>query len=341
MLAAATLLGWAAGRRVCGRRDERRADVRPTVRTGRYAAADRGDRHRGADRCNSIFNLPHRPGGSPIPPMRRRRSPPKSPSTDAADIRTTRCKSPGPAGRTSCGAPMCGPMMTGCSPPRPAWCFSDCSRFFPPLPRWSPAMGCSPIPSTIGDNLQTLSLMLPEGSFQIVQDQIARVLMKGNTALGATFLFGLALARWSANAGVKAVIDALNVVYEEREKRSFVRLNLISLAFTCAGIAALLLMVSAVVALPAAARPYRPCAGEPDHHQPGAMAAVAGDPAGRARSCSTGSDRAGGRRAGNGSASARWRPRCSGSRVRRCCPGTCRTSQTTARPMARSAPRSA
>src|ERR1700761_443759 len=106
--------------------------------------------------------------------------------------------------------------------------------------------------STISDNLQTLAMVLPAGSFQIVQDQIARVLMKGNTALGATFLFGLALALWSANAGVKAVIDALNVVYEEREKRSFVRLNLLSLAFTTGGIAALLLMVSAVVALPLA-----------------------------------------------------------------------------------------
>ena len=97
--------------------------------------------------------------------------------------------------------------------------------------------------STIGANLQTLALMLPEGSFQIVQDQIARVLAKGNASLGATFLFGLALALWSANAGVKAIIDALNVVNEEREKRSFVRLNLISLAFTTGGIAALLLMV--------------------------------------------------------------------------------------------------
>jgi membrane protein len=107
-------------------------------------------------------------------------------------------------------------------------------------------------PSTIGANLQKLALMLPQGSFEIVQDQIARVVAKGNTALGATFLFGLALAIWSANAGVKAIIDALNVVYEEREKRSFIRLNLVSLAFTTGGIAALLLMVGAVVAFPLA-----------------------------------------------------------------------------------------
>jgi membrane protein len=123
---------------------------------------------------------------------------------------------------------------------------------FPAITALVSCYGLFANPATIGANLQTLALMLPEGSFQIVQDQIARVLMKGNTALGATFLFGLALAVWSANAGVKAVIDALNVAYEEREKRSFIRLNLLSLAFTTGGIAALLLMVSAVVALPLA-----------------------------------------------------------------------------------------
>lgn len=104
--------------------------------------------------------------------------------------------------------------------------------------------------STISGNLQSLALMLPDGSFQIVQDQITRVLAKGQARLGLTFLFGLALALWSANAGVKAVIDALNVVYGEREKRSVIRLNLLSLAFTTGAIAALLVMVSAVVALP-------------------------------------------------------------------------------------------
>ena len=106
--------------------------------------------------------------------------------------------------------------------------------------------------STIGTNLQTMAVMLPQGSFQIVQDQITRVLSKGDTALGATFLFGLGLAIWSANAGVKAVIEALNVVYDEREKRGFFRLNLLSLAFTIGAIVALMLLVSAVVALPLA-----------------------------------------------------------------------------------------
>ncbi len=123
---------------------------------------------------------------------------------------------------------------------------------FPAITALVSCYGLFADPSTIGANLQTLALMLPESSFQIVQDQIARVLDQGSTALRASFLFGLGLAVWSANAGVKAVIDALNVVDGESEKRSFIRLNLLSLAFTSGGIAALLLMVGAVVAFPLA-----------------------------------------------------------------------------------------
>jgi len=123
---------------------------------------------------------------------------------------------------------------------------------FPAVTALVSSYGLFADPATIGSNLQTLALMLPEGSFQIVQDQIARVLAKGTGALGGTFLFGLALALWSANAGVKAIIDALNVAYEVRETRSFIRLNLLSLALTAGGIAALLLMIAAVVAFPLA-----------------------------------------------------------------------------------------
>jgi membrane protein len=123
---------------------------------------------------------------------------------------------------------------------------------FPAITALVSCYGLFANPSTIGANLQTLALMLPDGSFQIVQDQIARVMAKDHTALSATFLFGLVFAVWSANAGIKAVIDALDVVYGEREKRGFIRLNLLSLVFTIGGIAALMLMVSAVVAFPLA-----------------------------------------------------------------------------------------
>ena len=123
---------------------------------------------------------------------------------------------------------------------------------FPAITALVSSYGLLADPSTISKNLQSLAVMLPGNSFAIVQDEIARVVAKANSSLSLTFGFGLLLAIWSANAGVKAVLDALNVAYEVEEKRGIVRLNLVSLAFTLAGLAAILIMVGAIVGVPLA-----------------------------------------------------------------------------------------
>ena len=104
--------------------------------------------------------------------------------------------------------------------------------------------------ATISDHLSMATGILPSGAIDIIREQVARLASKGDAKLGFGFILGLGIALWSANAGMKAIIDALNVVYEEKEKRSFVKLNLISLAFTLGAIAALLLALGAVVVLP-------------------------------------------------------------------------------------------
>jgi membrane protein len=105
--------------------------------------------------------------------------------------------------------------------------------------------------SAVGDHLSVLGGILPQGAVDLLREQIGRLTAEGGR-LGLGFVFGLAVALWSANAGMKAIIDALNVVYKEKEKRSFIRLNLMSLAFTLAAIGALLVALGAVMVLPIA-----------------------------------------------------------------------------------------
>jgi membrane protein len=123
---------------------------------------------------------------------------------------------------------------------------------FPAITALVSSYGLFADPSTISDNLQSLALLLPGDSFIIVQDEIGRVVAKANASLSLAFGFGLLLAIWSANAGVKAVLDALNVAYEVEEKRGLIHLNLVSLAFTIAGLATILVMVGAVIGVPLA-----------------------------------------------------------------------------------------
>jgi membrane protein len=104
--------------------------------------------------------------------------------------------------------------------------------------------------STIADNLAAMAIIMPSDAIEIVRDQVARVLSKGEATLSLSFAFGLAFALWSANAGMKAIIDALNVVYEETEKRGLIRFNLVSLAFTLGAILVALLSLAFVVLFP-------------------------------------------------------------------------------------------
>src|SRR3954447_21929344 len=107
-------------------------------------------------------------------------------------------------------------------------------------------------PSTINQHLSMLSDVLPAGAFDIVKEQVARVLEKGNLRLGTAFATSLLLALWSANGGMKAIIDALNVVYDEKEKRGLIKLNLVSLSFTIGGVLAILTGGTLVILVPVA-----------------------------------------------------------------------------------------
>lgn len=107
-------------------------------------------------------------------------------------------------------------------------------------------------PTAIGSHVDDVSGLAPGGALDILKDQIARVASQNSGTLGAAFVIGLGISIWSANAGMKALFDALNVVYGEKEKRSFVKLNLISLEFTAAGLVFILLAVTAVIVLPIA-----------------------------------------------------------------------------------------
>jgi len=104
--------------------------------------------------------------------------------------------------------------------------------------------------STISEHLSLLGGLLPQGALDIVQEQIARITSKGDATLGLGFVLGLALALWSANTGMKALIDALNVIYDEKEERGIIRLNLTSLTLTLGAILSLLLAIGAVIILP-------------------------------------------------------------------------------------------
>ena len=91
---------------------------------------------------------------------------------------------------------------------------------------------------------------LPGGAIDVIRDEISRIASQRAATLGATFLIALLVSLWSANGGIKAMFDALNVVYGVTEKRGFLKLNATSLAFVVGGTLFFLVAIAAVIAFP-------------------------------------------------------------------------------------------
>lgn len=104
--------------------------------------------------------------------------------------------------------------------------------------------------NAINEHLAQLHAVLPTGAVELIGDQIKRIAAKGSSSLSVTFFTSLLLSLWSANAAMKAMFDALNVVYEEEEKRNFLWLNIRSLTFTVGALVFIIIALNAIVVVP-------------------------------------------------------------------------------------------
>jgi membrane protein len=109
-------------------------------------------------------------------------------------------------------------------------------------------------PGHVRDFVDQLTDVVPSGVLAILRSQLQTLVERAHGALGATLTFSMALSLWSANRATKALIDALNVIYGEREWRGFVRLNLASLALALGAMTFGFVAVAATVAVPLALR---------------------------------------------------------------------------------------
>jgi membrane protein len=107
-------------------------------------------------------------------------------------------------------------------------------------------------PQAVARHVEALSGLVPGGGMEIISEQVNRLASQPQGALGFGVAAGLLVSLWSANAATKAVVDSLNVVYEEEEKRGFLKRTFVTLSLTLGGLLFALLAMAAVLVLPAA-----------------------------------------------------------------------------------------
>lgn len=100
--------------------------------------------------------------------------------------------------------------------------------------------------------LDQLSAVLPPQALDLIGGQLVRLSTQRHEALSVAFVFSALASAWSANAGLKAMFEALNAAYGETERRPYLHRTLISYLGTLAAVTVLALVTLTALAAPAA-----------------------------------------------------------------------------------------
>lgn len=106
-------------------------------------------------------------------------------------------------------------------------------------------------PVDIAERIVFLSTVMPADALNIFLAQLKSLASQDSSTLSIGLVAGLGIALWSANNGMKALFEAMNVAYQETEQRSFVRLNAISLLFTFGTMILVIILIVAMGVIPA------------------------------------------------------------------------------------------
>jgi membrane protein len=106
--------------------------------------------------------------------------------------------------------------------------------------------------SQIEKQVGALSGVLPAETQELLTHQLHQLVTTSNGALGIGAVVGLVLALWSASRGMSGMITALDIAYEEKERRGYFKFNMIALGLTLGLMIGGSIVIALVAVLPAA-----------------------------------------------------------------------------------------
>lgn len=106
-------------------------------------------------------------------------------------------------------------------------------------------------PSDVQGLLASVSSVLPRDAWNVLNDQINAVVNAPTGNLGLGIAIGLLIALWSAGAGVRAIMRAMNIAYGEQENRSFAAFYAIAGSMTLSMIIFMWVALVVIIGVPA------------------------------------------------------------------------------------------
>jgi membrane protein len=129
--------------------------------------------------------------------------------------------------------------------------FYAMTAIFPAIAAFVSIYGLFADPAKVQDQVASLSSLLPATSLKLLTDALQSYASKSHSSLNFALLVALALALWSAKAGVSAMMTGLNIANEQEEKRGFILQQVIAIALTVGAVLFAMVALTALAVLPA------------------------------------------------------------------------------------------
>jgi membrane protein len=105
-------------------------------------------------------------------------------------------------------------------------------------------------PAQIESQVQEFAKGLPAGADELLTEQLSNAAGAADRALSIGLAASLLGVLWSASSGVQGLVKGLNLVYDERESRGFLKLRGLSLLLTLGAIVAAVVAVALIAVFP-------------------------------------------------------------------------------------------
>ena len=105
-------------------------------------------------------------------------------------------------------------------------------------------------PVSVSLQMELLEGLLPPDAYSLIERQVQELVLRPRATLGWSLGVSAAIALWSAATGTKSMIAALNLAYDEEDRRSILGFQIIGIAMTAAAILGAIVTVAVLVALP-------------------------------------------------------------------------------------------
>ncbi len=103
---------------------------------------------------------------------------------------------------------------------------------------------------SVATQLDMMRNLLPPAAFSIIQDRVQELVSEPHSSLTVNLLISTSIALWSASAGIKSILSALNIAYGTSETRNFFVFQALALSLTLGATVEACLGVATMVALP-------------------------------------------------------------------------------------------